>query len=165
MRRSSWSSGRVGLPTLDHTGKHTTVTTDRIALRELLEKGSDIDLLREMIGFVAERLMALEVEGLCGAGHSERTPARMNQRNGFRERPWQTRAGTVEPKIPTKIGPSKGLSASSAVLSKPRTVFDWWRCSRCYSLLVFLAPPRRRSPSPKLLDRPLIRCDHASSWP
>jgi putative transposase len=78
----------------------TTMTTDRIVLRELLEKGSDIDLLREMIGFVAERLMALEVEGLCGAGHGERTPARTNQRNGFRDRPWETRAGTVELKIP-----------------------------------------------------------------
>lgn len=76
------------------------MTTDRIALRELLEKGSDIDLLREMIGFVAERLMALEVEGLCCAGHGERTPARTNQRNGFRDRPWETRAGTVELKIP-----------------------------------------------------------------
>src|SRR5512132_1007400 len=76
------------------------MTIDKIALRELLEKGSDADLLREMIGFVAERLMALEVEGLCGAGHGERTPARTNQRNGFRDRPWETRAGTVELKIP-----------------------------------------------------------------
>jgi putative transposase len=77
------------------------MATDRIALRELLEKGSDIDLLlREMIGFVAERLMALEVEDLCGAGHGERTPARTNQRNGFRDRPSETRAGTVELKIP-----------------------------------------------------------------
>jgi putative transposase len=76
------------------------MTIDRIALRELLEKGSDADLLREMIGFVAERLMALEVEGLCGAGHGERMPARTNQRNGFRDRPWETRAGTVELKIP-----------------------------------------------------------------
>lgn len=76
------------------------MTIDKIALRELLEKGSDADLLREMIGFVAERLMALDVEGLCGAGHGERTPARTNQRNGFRERPWETRAGTVDLKIP-----------------------------------------------------------------
>jgi putative transposase len=76
------------------------MTNDRIALRELLEKGSDIDLLREMIGFVAERLMALEVEGLCGAGHSERTPARTNQRKDFRGRLWETRAGTVQLKIP-----------------------------------------------------------------
>ena len=76
------------------------MTMDRIALRELLEKGSDTDLLREMIEFVAERLMALEVEGLCGAGHGERSPDRTNQRNGFRERAWETRAGTVDLRIP-----------------------------------------------------------------
>jgi putative transposase len=76
------------------------MTLDKIALRELLEKGSEADLLREMIGFVADRLMALEVEGLCGAGHGERTPARTNQRNGFRDRLWETRTGTVELKIP-----------------------------------------------------------------
>jgi transposase-like protein len=76
------------------------MTIDKIALRELLEKGPDADLLREMIGFVAERLMALDVEGLCGAGHGERTPSRTNQRNGFRERPWDTRAGTVALEIP-----------------------------------------------------------------
>ena len=40
------------------------MTIDKIALQELLEKGPDADLLREMIGFVAERLMALDVEGL-----------------------------------------------------------------------------------------------------
>ena len=67
------------------------MTTDKIALYELLEKGSDAELLREMIGFVAEQLMALDVESLCGADHGERTPARTNQRNGFRERPWETR--------------------------------------------------------------------------
>ncbi len=44
--------------------------------------------------------MALEVEGLCGAGHGERTPARINQRNGFRDRVWDTRAGTIELHIP-----------------------------------------------------------------
>lgn len=76
------------------------MTMDRIALRELLEKGSDADLLREMIEFVADRLMALEVDGLCGAGHRERTPARINQRNGFRERTWETRAGTIDLQIP-----------------------------------------------------------------
>lgn len=76
------------------------MTKDRIALHELLEKGSDADLLREMIAFVADRLMALEVDGLCGAGHGERTPARTNQRNGFRERTWETRAGTVDLHIP-----------------------------------------------------------------
>ena len=53
-----------------------------------------------MIGFTAERLMALEVEGLTGAAHGERTPERITHRNGYRERSWETRAGTVALKIP-----------------------------------------------------------------
>ena len=73
---------------------------DMMTLRALLEKSSDADLLREMIGFTAERLMALEVEGLAGAAHGERSPDRINHRNGYRDRVWETRAGTVELKIP-----------------------------------------------------------------
>ena len=76
------------------------MTDDKIALRTLLEKGSDTSFLREMIGFAAERLMALESEGLCGAAPGERSPERRNQRNGYRDRDWQTRAGTVELRIP-----------------------------------------------------------------
>src|SRR5487761_710371 len=76
------------------------MTNDKIALRELLEKGSDTNFLREMIGFAAERLMALETETLCGAAPGERTIERRNQRNGYRDRDWQTRAGTVELRIP-----------------------------------------------------------------
>src|SRR5579863_7828991 len=76
------------------------MTEDRIALQKLLEKASDADLLREMLGYVSERLMALEVEGLCGAGPGERSPERINQRNGYRGRPWETRAGTVDLRIP-----------------------------------------------------------------
>jgi putative transposase len=73
---------------------------ETMALRGLLEKSSDADLLRKMIGFAAQRLMDLEAEGLCGAGHGERSPDRVNQRNGYRERDWQTRVGTVELRIP-----------------------------------------------------------------
>ena len=76
------------------------MTDDKIALRALLEKGSDATFLREMIGFAAQRLMELESEGLCGAGHGERSADRRNQRNGYRERDWETRAGTVELRIP-----------------------------------------------------------------
>src|SRR6266852_4473131 len=76
------------------------MTEDKIALRALLEKGSDVTFLREMIGFAAQRLMALETESLCGAGPGERSPDRRNQRNGYRERDWETRAGTVELRIP-----------------------------------------------------------------
>ena len=76
------------------------MTDDMITLRELMEKGSDATLLREMIGFAAQRLMELETETLCGAGHGERSENRTNLRNGYRDRDWQTRAGTVELRIP-----------------------------------------------------------------
>ena len=76
------------------------MTVDMMTLRGLLEKSSDADLLREMIGFAAERLMALEVEGLTGAAHGERSPERITHRNGYRDRVWETRAGTVALRIP-----------------------------------------------------------------
>lgn len=76
------------------------MTIDRMTLKALLEKGSDDDLLREMIGFLANRMMDMDVESLTGAAHGERSAARTNHRNGYRERAWETRAGTVELEIP-----------------------------------------------------------------
>jgi hypothetical protein len=52
------------------------MTDDRIALFQLVEKSSDVDLLREMIGFAAERLMELEVQDLTGAGYGSGWPCR-----------------------------------------------------------------------------------------
>jgi len=71
-----------------------------MALTELAEKGADIDVLRQMVQFMAERLMELDVEGRCGAGYDEKSAERLNSRNGYRERTWDTRAGSVELKIP-----------------------------------------------------------------
>ena len=76
------------------------MTDDKIALSTLLEKSSDANFLREMIGFAAERLMQLETEAICNAAPGERAPDRRNQRNGYRDRDWETRAGTVELRIP-----------------------------------------------------------------
>src|SRR3712207_3301441 len=76
------------------------MTDGETALRELLAKGTDASFLREMTGYAAERLMELEVAGLTGAAHGERNPERLAQRNGYRERDWETRAGTVELRIP-----------------------------------------------------------------
>jgi transposase-like protein len=76
------------------------MTDEMMSLRTLLEKSSDAELLREMVGFAAQRLMELEVESLTGAAHGERSAERINHRNGYRDRVWETRAGAVELRIP-----------------------------------------------------------------
>jgi putative transposase len=68
-------------------------------LRKQLEEASP-DLLRAMVQDFAEALMGAEVEALCGAGYGERSPERVNRRNGYRERPWDTRVGSIELAVP-----------------------------------------------------------------
>jgi putative transposase len=76
------------------------MTDDMMTLRALMEKSPDTSFLREMIGYGAQRLMELEVGGLTGAAHGEKSAERLAQRNGYRDRDWETRAGTVELRIP-----------------------------------------------------------------
>jgi len=76
------------------------MTKETMDVQALLGKSADSDFLREMIGFAAERLMELEVGGLTGAAWGEKSAERLVSRNGYRDRVWETRAGTVELRIP-----------------------------------------------------------------
>ncbi|HET6534181.1 MAG TPA: transposase, partial [Actinoplanes sp.] len=67
--------------------------------REQIESASP-DLLRAMVKTFADALMSAEADAVCGAGYGERSAERVNSRNGYRAREWDTRAGTVELAIP-----------------------------------------------------------------
>jgi putative transposase len=75
----------------------------RIGLSELLRKAMiehDADFLKEGVRVLSQALMELEVEEHVGASRHERSAGRTGQRNGYRERSWDTRVGTVELKVP-----------------------------------------------------------------
>lgn len=75
----------------------------RMALTELLRKADvdpGVDVLREGVRVLAQAVMEVEVEQHLGAERHERTPARTGHRNGYRERTWDTRAGTVALQVP-----------------------------------------------------------------
>lgn len=76
------------------------MTDAMMNLRAAMEKSADADVLREMIGYAAERLMELEVGAKTGAALGEKSAERLARRNGYRDRDWETRAGTVELRIP-----------------------------------------------------------------
>ncbi|HEX9381578.1 MAG TPA: IS256 family transposase [Gaiellaceae bacterium] len=68
-------------------------------LRKQLEEASP-DLLRAMVKDFAEALMSADADAVCGAGYGERSPERVNRRNGYRERDWDTRVGSIELAVP-----------------------------------------------------------------
>ena len=78
----------------------TDATIALAGMAELADKGPDVDMLRQMVQFMAQRLMDMDVESLCGAGYDEKSAERLNSRNGYRDRSWETRTGTVALKIP-----------------------------------------------------------------
>ena len=76
---------------------------ERMDLLELLRKrveDGDLDFLREGVRVLTQGIMEAEVATQIGAEYGERTPARLTRRNGYRERPWDTRVGTVDLRIP-----------------------------------------------------------------
>jgi len=76
------------------------MTEDRLPLAELLQKAGEGDFLRAVAEAVVQLLMEADVEGLVGAGRHERSPERLNWRNGYRERALDTRLGTLQLRIP-----------------------------------------------------------------
>lgn len=79
------------------------MTTATIALQEYLRKlgmEQDKDFLQESVRVMSQMLMELEVQEQTGAAKHERTPDRKTQRNGYRERAWETRVGEIPLKIP-----------------------------------------------------------------
>jgi transposase-like protein len=76
------------------------MTDDKMTLLKLVQKSDDGSFLRELVQFSLQRLMSFEIDGLCGAGPHERSETRVNQRNGYRDRSWETRLGTLDLRIP-----------------------------------------------------------------
>ena len=75
----------------------------RIGLSELLRKAmieQDAGFLKEGVRVLSQALMEMEVQEHVGAAPHERSAERVGQRNGYRERSWDTRVGTVELKVP-----------------------------------------------------------------
>jgi putative transposase len=59
------------------------------------------DLLRAMLTTYVEALLSADADTACGATYGERSPDRVNRRNGYRDRDWDTRVGTIEVAIPS----------------------------------------------------------------
>lgn len=100
------------------------MTDNRMALMELVEKQGDGDLVREMLAYAAGRIMEAEVEARAGAAKGARSPLREVQRNGYRERDWDTRAGRIALEIP-KLRKAATSPASSSRGGRLRR--HWWR--------------------------------------
>ena len=76
------------------------MTIDRLLLQDLLDKGSDADLLKQIMQSTLNAMMDIDVENRTGAAYGERSDARANSRNGYRQRPYDTTVGTLDLAIP-----------------------------------------------------------------
>ena len=88
---------------VDQAGWHLTpklAIPDNITVLALPPRSPELNPVENVWQFMRDRLMALDVDQLCGAGVHERSAGRVNHRNGYRPRRWETRAGTVDVQIP-----------------------------------------------------------------
>jgi hypothetical protein len=133
---------RFGLRDLEPTTE-TTMTEERMALLELVEKQADGDLVREMLAFAAERIMEAEVEVRTGAAKGARTPMREVQRNGYRDRG-----------IPAPAGSRwRSPSCARAATARPhrRASPRWIRDPSCTNITI--GPPDGGRPRERDLDK------------
>jgi putative transposase len=105
-----------------------------MALAELLCKAQvepDTDFLREGVRVRSQALMELEVSQHLGAERHERTSSRSGQRTGYRERPWDTRVGSIEPRVPRVRDGSfyPGLLEPRWRAERASTPSGRWSCS------------------------------------
>src|SRR5918994_3974939 len=100
-----------------------------MAPAEVLRKAGveQADFLREGVRVLAQELMELEVAQHVGAERHERTPERSGYRNGYRERPWDTRVGSIELQVPRV---RDGSFFPSLLEPRRRASVRWWRWCR-----------------------------------
>ena len=111
---------------------------DSMDILELLRKrgmDGDVDFLREALAVLVEGIMDTEVSAKAGAGYGERSPDRVTQRNGYRNRSWDTRVGTMELRIP------KLRDGATSRVCLSRGVGARRRCWRLYSRRMWRACP------------------------
>jgi transposase-like protein len=114
----------------------------RIELQELLRKAQiehDADFLRESVRALSQALMELEVEEHIGASRHERTPERTGRRNGYRDRQWDTRVGTVRLSVPRVRDGAATSPRYWSPVGRPRgRSLRWFRKPTCMG-----SPPAR----------------------
>lgn len=85
------------------TKEEKAVAKESMPVQEWIRKGFEehgSDLLREMVAVFAQILMSADVDAVCGAAYGSRSPERVNRRNGYRTRSWDTRVGSIELQVP-----------------------------------------------------------------
>jgi transposase-like protein len=105
----------------------------RMALQELLRKAElngDVDFLREGVRMLAQEVMEIEVAQHLGAEKYERAADRSGERNGYRERTWDTRVGSIELRVPrvrdgctsTTLSLGQGVAERRSTICAPRAL-------------------------------------------
>jgi putative transposase len=81
--------------------KGSTMAKVSMAFAQPGEKAAQGDVVRELLSHIVQQLMDFKIEQRCGAEYGERTGERINSRDGYRDRLWETRAGTIDLKFPS----------------------------------------------------------------